>query len=124
MERRDNDIIPWEEFKAAFLNWFFLIGLREVEMMEFMNLKQGSMSAREYALKFNKLSKYAPHLVANPRTRMNKFMLGVSNLVNEECRTTMLISDMDLSRLMTYAEQLEGKKLRKRRSRESKKAQF
>ncbi|MDV3190762.1 MAG: hypothetical protein Q8838_02470, partial [Candidatus Phytoplasma australasiaticum] len=67
---------------------------------------------REYSLKFNKLSKYASHLVADPRARINKFMSGVSDLVNDECRTTMLVRDMDLSQLMTYAKQLEGEKLR------------
>ncbi|MDV3186358.1 MAG: retrotransposon gag domain-containing protein [Candidatus Phytoplasma australasiaticum] len=60
MERGNNNAIPWEEFKAAFLNLFFPIELREDKMMEFMNLKQGSMSVRGYALKLNQLSRYAP----------------------------------------------------------------
>ena len=92
--------------------------------MEFINLKQGSMSVREYALKFNQLSKYAPQLVAELRSRMNKFVSRVSDLVNEECRAARLVSDMNFSCLMTYAEQLEGDKLRKRRSGESKRARF
>lgn len=54
-------------------------------------------------------------MVANPWARMNKFVLEVSDLVNEKCRTTMLIGDTDISRLMTYAEHLEGEKLRKGR---------
>ncbi|MCF7184099.1 retrotransposon gag domain-containing protein, partial [Corynebacterium sp. MC-13] len=71
-EKGNNNVILWEEFKAAFLNRFFPLELRKAKIMEFMNLKQGSMSVREYALKFNQLSKYALHLVANPRSRMNK----------------------------------------------------
>lgn len=93
-------------------------------MIEFMNLNQGSMSMREYALKFNKLYKYAPHLFADPRARISKFLSSVSDLVNEECHTSMLVSDIDLSQLMTYFEQLEGEKLRKRRSGESTRAQL
>lgn len=90
--------------------------------MVFMNVKQGSMSVKEYALKFQ-LSKYASHLVAGPRSRMNKFVMGVSDLVSEECRSAMLICDMDLSRLMTNAEQMEEEKWRKR-SNEAKRARF
>ncbi|KAH0669077.1 hypothetical protein KY289_023570 [Solanum tuberosum] len=52
----------------------------EAKLVEFMNLKQGPMSVREYALKFNQLSRYAPHLVADSRSRMNKFVMGVSDL--------------------------------------------
>ncbi|MDV3192329.1 MAG: hypothetical protein Q8853_02675 [Candidatus Phytoplasma australasiaticum] len=43
-------------------------------------------------------------------------------MVSKERRTAILINDMDLSRLMTYAEQLEAGKLRKRRGYEAKKA--
>ncbi|KAH0728122.1 hypothetical protein KY284_003987 [Solanum tuberosum] len=110
-----NYVVPWEEFKTAFLNRFFPLELREAKLVEFMNLKQRSMSVREYALKFNQLSRYAPHLVADSRSRMNKFVMGVSNLVSEGCRSAMLISEMDLSRLMVYAEQMKEEKLRKRR---------
>ncbi|MDV3181156.1 MAG: hypothetical protein Q8830_02910, partial [Candidatus Phytoplasma australasiaticum] len=58
---KDNNVVLWEEFKSAFLNQIFLLELRKAKMVEFMNLKQGSLSVREYALKFNQLSKYAPH---------------------------------------------------------------
>lgn len=36
-------------------------------------------------LKFTKLCKYAPSLVADPRNHINKFILGVSDLVKMEC---------------------------------------
>ncbi|KAH0710891.1 hypothetical protein KY284_012318 [Solanum tuberosum] len=123
-EKGNGYVVLWEEFKLAFLNRFFPLELREAKLVEFMNLKQGAMSVREYALKFVQLSKYAPHLVADSRSRMNKFVMGVSDLVSEECRSAMLIGDMDLSRLMTYAEQMEEEKLRKRRGHEAKRARL
>lgn len=52
--------------------------LREAKTEEFVNLKQGRMTVKEYALKFHQLSRYAPELVSNMRTRMRKFALGLS----------------------------------------------
>lgn len=47
-------------------------------MINFINLKQGGMSVREYVVKFTKLSKYASSLVADSRAHKNKFTLDVS----------------------------------------------
>ncbi|WMV54289.1 hypothetical protein MTR67_047674 [Solanum verrucosum] len=69
---------------------FFSIKLREVRAQEFMNLRQGNMMVQEYGLKFNQLSMYAPHMVADSRAQMNKFLYGVLDLVKTECRNIML----------------------------------
>ncbi|KAK4727116.1 hypothetical protein R3W88_032033 [Solanum pinnatisectum] len=55
------------------------------------------------------------------RAKMNKFLYGVSDLVKTECRNAMLLGDMNISRLMTYAQQVEGDKLREH-AKDSKKA--
>ena len=78
--------------------------------MEFINILQGGMSVKEYSLKFTKLSKYAPTIVAYPRARMNKFVIGVPRLVGKECHTTMLLSDTD-TMLKVYAQQNGESKL-------------
>lgn len=65
MEKVDDKSIHWEEFKVSLLDLFFPFKLREEKIMELMNLKQGSMGVREYSLKCNNLSKYAPHLISN-----------------------------------------------------------
>ena len=51
-------------------------------------------------------------MVAKSRARMNKFVMGVYSLVEEESCTTMLHNDIDISRLMVYALQFEESKLR------------
>ncbi|KAF3676518.1 putative zinc finger CCCH domain-containing protein 19-like isoform X2 [Capsicum annuum] len=49
---------------------FFPPELRKVKLEEFMNLRQGPMTVKEYCHKFNQLSKYAPGMMADSRTSM------------------------------------------------------
>ena len=43
---------------------------------------------------------------------MSRFMMGVTNLVKEECRTVILHDDMTLARLIVYAQSIEVSKLK------------
>uniref|UniRef100_M1DCM4 Gag-pol polyprotein n=1 Tax=Solanum tuberosum TaxID=4113 RepID=M1DCM4_SOLTU len=60
-------------------------------------------------------------MVADSRAQMNKFMYEVSDLMKNECRNAMLLGDMNISRLMTHAQQVKGDKLREH-AKETKKA--
>ena len=51
--------------------------------------------------------------MSNPRYEMSRFVMGVADLVVEECRTAMLHDGMTLGRLMVYAESIEESKLRR-----------
>ena len=79
----------WDCISETFVDRFFLIELREAKAQEFISLWQGNMTVQEYEIKFNQLSRYAPHMVADSRAKMNKFLYGVSYLVKIECRTAM-----------------------------------
>ena len=81
-------------------------------MEEFINLKQGNISVEEYYLKFSMLSSYAPSLVSNAMDEMSHFVMGVSYLVREERRTTMLYDNMIVGRHMVYAQSIEESKLK------------
>ena len=103
--------IEWKEFKEAFLGKYLPRERREVKVEEFINLKQGNMTFKEYSLNFSMLYRYTSSLVSNPRDDMSTFMMGFADLVREECRTTMIDDDMTLPRLMVYAQSIEQYKL-------------
>ena len=86
-----------------------------------MNLRQVKMTVQEYGLKFNKLSRYALHMVADSKVQINNFFYGVSDLVKIDCRNSMLLEDMKISRPITHAQMVDGDKLREH-AKENKKA--
>ncbi|XP_049410576.1 uncharacterized protein LOC125873759 [Solanum stenotomum] len=61
----------WKEFKKAFLDHYLPLDILEARADQFLNLYQGSMSVREYSLKFNSLAKYARNVVANMEDRVH-----------------------------------------------------
>jgi len=46
----------WKKFKVAFHDRFFPLEMRHAKVLEFINLRQGNMSVKEYDLKFMQLS--------------------------------------------------------------------
>ena len=49
--------VTWELFKTIFMEIFFPKEMKESKVEDFIILKQGSMTVREYSLKFVKLSR-------------------------------------------------------------------
>ncbi|XP_015060397.1 uncharacterized protein LOC107006340 [Solanum pennellii] len=81
--------------------------MREAKVKECINLKQGSMTVRDYSLKFVKMSSYDTFLVSNNRDEMSRFLTGITGDLEEKCRDAMLPNNMDLSRLMVHVHQVE-----------------
>ncbi|XP_049364745.1 uncharacterized protein LOC125829577 [Solanum verrucosum] len=108
---RDEDvpILSCAVFEEDLLGRFFPRELREAKVREFRTLKQDSLSVHEYRLKFTQLSRYASEMVADMRSRMSLFVAGLSRLSSKEGKATMLISDMDIARLIVYVQQQKQK---------------
>ncbi|WMV08302.1 hypothetical protein MTR67_001687 [Solanum verrucosum] len=55
---RGPDALPaeWEDFSEAFLSHYFPLDVREARLDQFINLKQGTMSVRDYSHKLNSLT--------------------------------------------------------------------
>lgn len=83
---------------------FFPQELKEAKIKEFLNLKQVSLSVHEYGLKFMHLSRYAPEMVNDMRRRMRLFVVVLGGASSKDGRAAMLISDMEICRLMVYVQ--------------------
>lgn len=81
------------------MQWYidYAKGMQGIIVEELVNLRQGSLTVKNYFLKFNHFSKYDPHTMADPRENMSKFVTIVCGLEVKECRTIMLIRDIYFS---------------------------
>ena len=87
--------------------------MRETRVNELINHKQGSMTVREYSLKFVKLSRYATYLVSKRIHKISRFLIGIFEDLKKYCRVCMLHDIMDLSMIMVHVQQMEESRKRK-----------
>ncbi|XP_015081272.1 uncharacterized protein LOC107024841 [Solanum pennellii] len=106
-------LVMRELFKTAFLERFFLREMREAKVEEFINLKQGSMTIREYSLKFVKITRYATSVVSKRRNEISRFLTGIMGDLEEECPSTKLHDNKDLSRLIVHVKLVEDSRKRR-----------
>ncbi|MQL72963.1 hypothetical protein Taro_005306 [Colocasia esculenta] len=69
--------IGWDEFVRLFRTKFVPEHIQDKMEQEFLSLTQGSMIVLEYEARFAKLLKYAPHIVADERRKVKKFVMGL-----------------------------------------------
>ena len=70
--------IPWTEFREAFRAHHIPSSVMKIKMREFLSLKQGSKSIREYVQAFNHLARYAPSHVDTDAKKKECFIEGMS----------------------------------------------
>src|SRR5438105_2437211 len=70
--------VPWTEFRAAFKAHHIPSSVVKIKLHEFMTLKQGNKSIREYIQTFNELARYAPDHVDMDAKKRECFLEGMS----------------------------------------------
>ncbi|XP_070011281.1 uncharacterized protein [Nicotiana sylvestris] len=76
---RSEDAPPmvWAEFKKIFIKKWLPPGVRAALAILFMTLKQDTMTVLEYSIKFEKQSRYAPHLIPTEDEKIDRFTRGL-----------------------------------------------
>ena len=64
-------------FLEAFQEKYFPRHVRESKEREFLSLDQGLLTVADYEAKFLELERYAPHICADERRRIGKFVDGL-----------------------------------------------
>src|SRR5438876_4164314 len=70
--------VPWTEFRAALKAHHIPSSVVKIKLHEFMTLKQGTRTVREYVQKFNELAHYAPDHVDTDEKKRECFLEGMS----------------------------------------------
>ena len=78
LEAKDQ-AMTWGAFKEVFLEKYFPEDVRNKKEMEFLELKQGSMTVAEYSAKFEELVRYFPHYqgMEGESSKCVKFLNGL-----------------------------------------------
>ena len=61
--------MSWADFESTFFSKYFGMATRAVRWQEFNTLVHGSMSVREYEVRFVELSRFAPDLIPTEELR-------------------------------------------------------
>ncbi|XP_070034820.1 uncharacterized protein [Nicotiana tomentosiformis] len=102
----------WGEFADSFIDYFLPAETKAARDAEFENLRQGSLSVRDYPMRFAYLSKYAIYMLPTMEARVRRFVQGLSPFVINEVATSALNSDMNYGKMVAFAQATETHKLR------------
>ena len=69
---------------------------------------------REYSLRFNSLSRYAPNVVATIDDRGHQYVDRLDPYLVRDCTIAALNKDMDIARIQDFAQKMEDQRQRRR----------
>ena len=97
--------MTWQEFTAAFREYYIPAGVLNRKLMEFLDLKQGSTSVMDYVNKFNHLAQYARTHVDTNEKKRGRFFHGLSYSLQKELYT---VNYQTFGAMMNAAIAMEG----------------
>lgn len=78
-ELGEDVLITWDEFKKVFNETYYLEIIKDRRERKFAEMVKGAMSVEQYAARFVKLSRFAPHLISDEGKKVRKFQRGLSD---------------------------------------------
>ena len=69
--------MTWEEFCELFIGKYFPASARHAKALEFLELKQGTMTMLEYVAKFTELARFPDDYVATDMAKLRKIEDGL-----------------------------------------------
>lgn len=76
--REENILIPWNRFNILLFEKYFPKFLANKTVVQFLELKQGEMTAAEYEAKFSELARFAPYQVDTEKRKTRRFELELT----------------------------------------------
>ena len=86
--------MTWAEFHELFMGKYFPTTDRHAKAQEFLELKQGTMTAKEYVVKFTELAYFVDDYVATNMTKVRKSENGLKLSIQGKI-VGLLLQDMD-----------------------------
>ncbi|XP_070045226.1 uncharacterized protein [Nicotiana tomentosiformis] len=112
----------WAQFLEIFLKGFVPQTLWDAWRTEFEQLRQGTMTVSEYAIKFSELARHAPIIVCTVRKRVRRFIEGLDNNF-KICMARELQTDISFQQVVEIARMLERVRSEEREAKEAKRSQ-
>ena len=91
---RNLEAMTWKDFRELFMGKYFPASARHTKSLEFLELKQGTMTVLGYAANFIELARFADDYVATNMAKVRKFEDGLK-LSTRGKIVELLLQDLD-----------------------------
>ena len=91
---RDLEAITWEELYGLFMEKYLFASALHAKSREFLELRQGTLTALEYVAKFIELAHFADDYVATDMAKVRKFEDGLKLSIRGKI-VGLLLQDID-----------------------------